>query len=70
MNSTKKTKTLSKEPVAVFLGKCLAVLTFIMWVMLSQGCATGLGDGDVKLREYMKEGISFTVESGAYENTQ
>ena len=47
----------------------LGIIVFIAWVLLAS-CATGVGGGPVKLREYMYEGIKFTVEAGAQNITQ
>ena len=73
MNSTKKIRIwLKTQPPSFYsvLCKWLAVFIFIAWVLLSQGCATNLGEGPVKLREYMAKGITFTNEAGAHGNTQ
>ncbi len=50
----------------------LMMSTVIVWLAaLLTSCATGMpGSGDTKLREYMYEGIKFTVEAGAQHVTQ
>lgn len=54
---------------ATFIGKCIAVAIFCLWVVY--GCATGIGSQEpIKLREYMYEGIEFHIAEGAHNNTQ
>jgi hypothetical protein len=49
----------------------IAAITIASIIIILTGCATGLpGSGDTKLREYMYEGIKFTVEAGAQNVTQ
>jgi hypothetical protein len=68
MYTTKKIRIWCNVSNIIFLCKCLAVLVFILWVLY--GCATNMGEGPVKLREYMYEGIKFVNEAGAHGNTQ
>jgi hypothetical protein len=63
---------MKRETFIEWFWTCAAfgIFALLLWGLFG-GCATGLpGSGDTKLREYMYEGIKFTVEAGAQNVTQ